>query len=273
MPRLMPRRRRAPTPGIPTFLVGTNLGDIMNYLIAALAPLALALAGLRIVQEYERSVVFRLGRFSRIAGPGLFWIIPIIERTITLDLRTRTVDIEQQETITKDSVTINVNAVLWYKICDPKKAVLAVEKYGSAVYQVALTSLRNIIGQHALDEVLKDRDAINGALRQIVDQTTEAWGIKIEMVEMKDVEIPEVMQRAMAREAEAVREKRARLIKAEAEEEAAQKLTTAARLMSESPMALELRRLQMVAEIGAENNTTTVIMLPSDIIKLAAMHS
>jgi regulator of protease activity HflC (stomatin/prohibitin superfamily) len=149
-------------------------------------------------------------------------------------------------------------------------ALVAVEKFGSAVYPVALTSLRNIIGQHALDEVLKDRDAINGALRAIVDQTTEAWGVKIEMVEMKDVEIPEVMQRAMAREAEAVREKRARIIKSEAELEAAQKLTSAALLMTESPMALELRCLQMVAEIGAENNTTTVIMLPSDIIKLAA---
>jgi len=241
---------------------------MIEYVLLAL--LALALAGIRIVQEYERSVVFRLGRYSRLAGPGLFWIIPLLEWTTKVDLRTRTVDIEQQETITKDSVTINVNAVLWYKIADPQKAVLAVEKYGSAVYQVALTSLRNIIGQHALDEVLRDRDAINGALRAIVDQTTEAWGVKIEMVEMKDVEIPEVMQRAMAREVEAVREKRARIIKSEAELEAAQKLTSAALLMTESPMALELRRLQMVAEIGAENNTTTVIMLPSDIIKLAA---
>lgn len=242
----------------------------MYFLVVALALIALALSGIRIVQEYERCVVFRLGRYSRIGGPGIFWIIPLVEWITKIDLRTRTVDIEQQETITKDSVTINVNAVLWYKISDPKKAVLAVEKYSAAVYQVALTSLRNIIGQHALDEVLKDRDAINSALRAIVDQTTEAWGVKIEMVEMKDVEIPEVMQRAMAREAEAVREKRARLIKAEAEQEAAQKLTSAALLMTESPMALELRRLQMVAEIGAENNTTTVIMLPSDIIKLAA---
>lgn len=242
----------------------------MTILYVLLALLALAVAGVRIVQEYERCVVFRLGRFSRIGGPGVFWIIPLAEWTMKIDLRTRTVDIERQETITKDSVTINVNAVLWYKISDPKLAVLAVEKYGSAVYQVALTSLRNIIGQHALDEVLKDRDAINGSLRAIVDQATEAWGVKIEMVEMKDVEIPEVMQRAMAREAEAVREKRARLIKAEAEEEAAQKLTSAALLMTQSPMALELRRLQMVAEIGAENNTTTVIMLPSDIIKLAS---
>ncbi len=241
----------------------------MTYYIVALALLALAASGVRIVQEYERSVVFRLGWYSRIAGPGLFWIIPIIEWTQTIDLRTRTVDVERQETITSDSVTIKVNAVLWYRVSDPKKAVLAVEKYMAAVYQVSLTSLRNIIGQHQLDDVLKERDGINSDLRAMVDKTTEAWGVKIEMVEMKEVEIPVAMQRAMAREAEATREKRARLIKADAEYEAAEKLTAAALKMVESPMALELRRLQMVAEIGAENNTTTVIMLPSDIVKLA----
>jgi regulator of protease activity HflC (stomatin/prohibitin superfamily) len=239
------------------------------FYIVLLALFALAASGIRIVQEYERSVVFRLGWFSRVAGPGLFWIIPIIEWTQKIDLRTRTVDVERQETITSDSVTIKVNAVLWYSVSDPKKAVLAVEKYAAAVYQVSLTSLRNIIGQHQLDDVLKERDGINTALRAMVDKTTEAWGVKIEMVEMKEVEIPTAMQRAMAREAEATREKRARIIKAEAELEAAEKLTAAALKMVESPMALELRRLQMVAEIGAENNTTTVIMLPSDIVKLA----
>ena len=237
--------------------------------VAVLALGALALSGIRIVQEYERSVVFRLGRFTRVAGPGLFWIIPVIEWTTKIDLRTRTVDIERQETITKDSVTVNVNAVLWYRIEDPQKAVISVEKFAAAVYQVALTSLRNIIGQHALDEVLKSRDEINRALQQIVDQATDPWGVKIEMVEMKDVEIPSAMQRAMAREAEAVREKRARLIKTDAELEASAKLTAAAGQMVASPMALELRRLQMVAEIGAENNTTTVLMLPSDLISLA----
>lgn len=243
----------------------------MTYVYIVLALLAvLAASGIRIVQEYERSVVFTLGWFSRIAGPGFFWIIPIIEWTQKVDLRTRTVDVERQETITADSVTINVNAVLWYRVSDPKKAVLAVEKFTAAVYQVSLTSLRNIIGQHALDQVLRERDGINAALCKMVDQTTEAWGVKIEMVEMKEVEIPTAMQRAMAREAEATREKRARLIKADAEYEAAAKLTDAALKMTSSPMALELRRLQMVAEIGAENNTTTVIMLPSDIIKFAA---
>jgi len=241
-----------------------------TLLIIVAAAAAFVLLSVRIVQEYERCIVFRLGRYDRVAGPGLFWIIPFVEWTTKIDLRTRTQAVEQQETITKDSVTINVNAVLWYKVADPAKAVIAVENFGAAVYQVALTSLRNIIGQHALDEVLKERDTINESLRRIVDEATTPWGIRIEMVEMKDVEIPEAMQRAMAREAEAVREKRARLIKADAEYEAAQKLKEAAMQMVDNPMALELRRLQMVAEIGAENNTTTVIMLPSDIMKIVA---
>jgi regulator of protease activity HflC (stomatin/prohibitin superfamily) len=227
------------------------------------------LSGIRIVNEYVRSVVFRLGRYKRIAGPGLYWIIPVIEWQRTIDMRTRTVTVERQETITKDSVTVKVDAVLWYRVIDAAKAVIAVEDYGLAVHQVALTSLRNIIGQHLLDEVLKDRNTINQALREIVDSATEAWGVKIEMVEMKDVEIPEAMQRAMAREAEAVREKRARLIKAEAEQEAAAKLSDGARQISENPIALELRRMQMIAEVGAEQNTTTIVLMPSDFVNMA----
>jgi len=227
------------------------------------------LSGIRIVNEYVRSVVFRLGRYKRIAGPGLYWIIPVIEWQRTIDMRTRTVTVERQETITKDSVTVKVDAVLWYRVIDAAKSVIAVEDYGLAVHQVALTSLRNIIGQHLLDEVLKDRNTINQALPEIVDSATEAWGVKIEMVEMKDVEIPEAMQRAMAREAEAVREKRARLIKAEAEQEAATKLSDGARQISENPIALELRRMQMIAEVGAEQNTTTIVLMPSDFVNMA----
>ena len=184
-------------------------------------------------------------------------------------MRTITVTVEQQETITKDSVTTKVSAVLWYKIVDPKKAIISVENYRSAVYQVALTTLRNIIGQHPLDEVLKSRDSINQTLLAIVDQATENWGIKIEMVEMKDVEIPSSMQRVMAMEAEAVREKRARIIKASAESEAAQKLTEAANTIATNPLALELRRMQMVQEVGAEHNTTTILMMPSEMVSLA----
>ena len=239
---------------------------VFIFIAAALA--VLALSGIRIAQEYESGVIFRLGRFAGVRGPGIYWLIPIIEWQQKLDMRTRTVAVEQQETITRDSVTIKVNAVLWYRLFDPEKAVIAVQNYNAAVYQLALTSLRNIIGQHQLDEVLKERDTINNTLRTIVDEATQPWGIHIEMVEMKDVEIPEAMQRAMAREAEAIREKRARLIKADAESEAAVKLAEASRLVMENPAALELRRMQMVSEIGVEHNTTTVVLLPSDMVTL-----
>jgi regulator of protease activity HflC (stomatin/prohibitin superfamily) len=240
---------------------------IMIFLLIPIV--VLFLSGFRIAQEYQRGVVFRLGRFSSVKGPGLYWIIPLIDWQKRIDIRTTTVAVEQQETITKDSVTIMVNAVLWYKIVDPAKAIIAVASFNDAVYQVALTSLRNIIGQHVLDEVLKERDAINGALARIVNEATSAWGIQVEMVEMKDVEIPAAMQRAMAREAEAIREKRARLIKAEAEQEASMKLAEASEVIARNPLALELRRMQMVQEVGAENNTTTIVMLPSDMISLA----
>jgi regulator of protease activity HflC (stomatin/prohibitin superfamily) len=224
----------------------------------------LFLSGFRIAQEYQRAIVFRLGRFTMIKGPGLYWIIPFVERQQTVDIRTKTVDLEQQETITKDSVTIKVNAVMWYKITNPEDAIIKVANYNAAVYQFSVTALRNIIGQHSLDEVLREREQINATLQKIVDAATEPWGIKIEMVEMKDVEIPEAMQRAMAREAEAIREKRARIVKAEAELEASIKLTQGASEMEKSPIALELRRMQMLSEIGIDNNTTTIVMVPSD---------
>lgn len=226
--------------------------------------IAIILAGLRIAQEYERAIIFRLGRFKTVKGPGLYWIIPLIDRQQKVDIRTKTVDLEQQETITKDSVTIKVNAVLWFKIINPENAIIKVADYNKAVYQFSVTALRNIIGQHSLDEVLREREQINGTLQKIVDTTTEPWGIKIEMVEMKDVEIPEAMQRAMAREAEAIREKRARIVKAEAELEASIKLTQGAKEMEGSPIALELRRMQMLSEIGIDNNTTTIVLLPSE---------
>jgi regulator of protease activity HflC (stomatin/prohibitin superfamily) len=230
---------------------------------------AVGLSGIRVAQEYERAVVFRLGRFQGIRGPGLFYLIPLIEWQRKVDMRTVTVGVEPQETITKDSVTIKVNAVLWYRVTDPAKAILEVTDFRSAVYQVALTSLRNIIGQHVLDEVLKERDKINDQLRVIVDKDTDPWGVLVEMVEMKDVEIPQSMQRAMAREAEAIREKRARLIKAEAEQEASAKLSAAAQQITSNPLGLELRRMQMISEVGAEQNTTTIVMMPSDFVTLA----
>jgi regulator of protease activity HflC (stomatin/prohibitin superfamily) len=231
------------------------------------------LSGFRIAQEYQRAVIFRLGRFQNIKGPGLYWIIPFIDAQQRVDIRTKTVDLEQQETITKDSVTVKVNAVLWFKITNPENAIIKVADYNKAVYQFSVTALRNIIGQHTLDEVLREREQINGTLQKMVDSATEPWGIKIEMVEMKDVEIPEAMQRAMAREAEAIREKRARIVKAEAELEASIKLTQGAKEMEKSPIALELRRMQMLSEIGIDNNTTTIVLVPSEFTNAAKSFS
>ena len=240
-------------------------------LVVVLVIIGLALSGLRVANEYERAVVFRLGRLKGTRGPGLYWLIPLgIEQQKKVDLRTKTIDMESQESITKDSVTVKVNAVVWLKIDDPIKAVVNVADYFTASYQVGLTSLRNIIGQHVLDEVLKERDKINGALQTVVDQATEPWGVKVEMVEMKDVEIPQSMQRAMAQEAQATREKRARIIKAEAELESSVKLGEASAVITANPLALELRRMQMITEVGAEQNTTTIVMMPSEFVTLGA---
>lgn len=228
------------------------------------------LSGLRIAQEYQRGVVFRLGRYTGLRGPGLYWIIPLgIEQAMTIDVRTRTVSAEQQETITRDSVTVKLNAVLWYRITDAAKSVIAVTDAPAAVYQLALTSLRNSIGQHDLDEVLQERNKINELLRANIVDSTVAWGIEVERFEMKDVELPEAMQEVMAMQAQAIREKRARIIKAEAELEASKKLADAAQQMANNPVAIELRRMQMVTEVGAENNSTTVMMIPSDFVSLA----
>jgi regulator of protease activity HflC (stomatin/prohibitin superfamily) len=252
----------------PVFLPNLRPKQMILLQIAAIIAVLL-LTGFRIAQEYQRAVVFRLGRFQSVKGPGLYWLIPLVERQQRVDIRTKTVDLEQQETITKDSVTIKVNAVLWFRIVTPKDAIIEVADYNKAVYQFSVTALRNIIGQHSLDEVLREREQINSTLQSIVDSTTEPWGIKIEMVEMKDVEIPAAMQRAMAREAEAIREKRARIVKAEAELEASIKLTQGAKEMEKSPIALELRRMQMLSEIGIDNNTTTIVLVPSDFTSAA----
>ncbi|HEX4241479.1 MAG TPA: SPFH domain-containing protein [Steroidobacteraceae bacterium] len=238
-------------------------------LIVVVAGLVL-LSGFRVAQEYERGVVFRLGRFRGLRGPGLYWIIPLgIERAVRIDIRTRTVSAEQQETITRDSVTIKVNAVLWYRIVDAAKAVIAVADAPAAVYQLALTSLRNIIGQHDLDEILQERNKINALLSDNISGSTSEWGLEVQRFEMKDVELPVAMQQVMAMQAEAIREKRARIIKAEAELEASLKLSAAAHQITANPAALELRRMQMISEVGAENNSTTVIMIPSDFVSLA----
>ncbi len=238
--------------------------------IAALVGFLLLLSGFRIAREYQRAVVFRFGRYTGLRGPGIFWLIPFgVENETRIDLRVVTAPIEQQETITRDSVTVKVNAVLWYRVTDPEKAVLTVENFRAAVQQVALTSLRNVIGQHDLDEVLKARDQINAMVKRNVLENITPWGVTVEILEMKDVEIPQDMQRVMAMEAEAMREKRARIIKADAELEASRKLADAAQLMVGNPAALELRRMQMVSEVGAENNSTTVIMIPAEFVHIA----
>ena len=239
-------------------------------LIATVVLLAILLSGLRIAQEYQRGVVLRLGRYVGLRGPGLYWIAPLgIERATTIDVRTLTVSAEQQESITRDSVTIKVNAVLWYRIVDAAKSVIEVADAHAAVYQLALTGLRNIIGQHDLDEVLQQRDKINELLRESIASSTTVWGLDVQRFEMKDVELPAAMQQVMAMQAEAIREKRARLIKAEGEFEASIKLSSAAAQMMRNPAALELRRMQMISEVGAENNSTTVLMIPSDFVSLA----
>jgi regulator of protease activity HflC (stomatin/prohibitin superfamily) len=229
----------------------------------------LVITSIRIANQYERAVVFRLGKYTRTAGPGLYFKIPLIEWQWKIDLRTTTTAVEQQETITRDNVPIKINAVIWRRVVDPKLSVIEVRDVGNAVVQVAVTALRNVIGQHTLDEVLKEQDAIGDALQNSIDKVTEPWGVKVERVQMKSVEIPESMQRAMAQEAEAYREKRARLIKAEAEVDAAQLLRQAAETIMQNPAGLELRRMQMITEVGAEQNTMTIIMMPSEFVDMA----
>ena len=238
-------------------------------LIAGVVALALLVLSIRVANQYERSVVFRLGKFNRTAGPGLYLVWPVIEWQTKLDLRTITANVEQQEGITRDNVPIKVDAVVWYRIVDPERAVIEVKAVSNAVVQVSLTTLRAVLGQHTLDEILKAQDTIAEVMQKSIDAITEPWGVKVELVQMKNVEIPPSMQRAMAQEAEALREKRARLIKAEAELDAAEQLRQAAEVIMQNPAGLELRRMQMITEVGAEQNTMTIIMMPSEFVAMA----
>jgi regulator of protease activity HflC (stomatin/prohibitin superfamily) len=219
---------------------------------------------LRIAQEYQRCVIFRFGRVVGIRGPGLFFLIPLAERSVTVGLRTITRELETQETVTRDGVAVKVNAVLWYQAIDPIKTVVAVADWNEAVKQAAETAMRDTIGQNELDHLLKDRLNANLDLKTLLSAAVERWGVAITAVELKDLDIPETMQRAIAKEAEAVREKRARIIKAEGEMEAAAKLNEAAEIMSRNPVALELRRLQALTEIGAEHNSVIIVAMPTD---------
>jgi regulator of protease activity HflC (stomatin/prohibitin superfamily) len=228
---------------------------------------ALLAAAIRITNEYERGVIFRLGRLMRMRGPGLFFIIPIIERMVRIDLRVITMDIPAQEVITRDNVTIRVNAVLYFRIVDPNMAVTAINDFSMATYQIAQTTLRNVVGQSELDELLAEREQLNQRLQEIIDDTTEPWGVKVTIVEVKDVELPPDMQRAMARQAEAERDRRAKIINAEGEFQASQRLAEAGRVLSAVPAAIQLRYLQTLSEIASERNSTVVFPIPIEMLR------
>lgn len=223
-------------------------------------------ASIKIVQEYERGVIFRLGRVMGAKGPGLFFIIPIIDRMFKVDLRTVTMDVPAQEAITGDNVTVKVNAVVYFRVINPVDAIVQVEDYRRATWQIAQTSLRNVIGQSDMDHILQERERINETLQHIIDEATEPWGIKVSIVEIKDVELNQSMVRAMARQAEAERERRAKVIHAEGELQASEQLALAARRMNQEPGAMTLRYLQTLVEIGVEQNTTTIFPVPMDLI-------
>ncbi len=227
-------------------------------------------SGFRINQEWERSVVYFLGRYASTRGPGLYWIVPFLEFARRVDVRILTVKLETQETLSRDGVAVKVNAVVWYKVVDPAKALNAVSDPYLAVLQASETSLRDTIGQHGLDELLKHRDQVNSKLMELLERSAAKWGVHIDAVEMRDLDIPEQMQRALAREAEATREAKARLIKAQGEAAASQTLVDAARMIQQVPAALELRRLQTLSEIGAEHNSTIVLALPMEMTAAAA---
>ncbi|GAC1657016.1 MAG: slipin family protein [Acidobacteriaceae bacterium] len=243
---------------------------IIAILFAVLVVLlVIILKSFGINQEYQRAVLFRLGRLGKTKGPGLYWLIPFIDRVVRVDQRIITYQLETQETITRDGVAVRVNAVVWFRAEAPIQVVTAVEDWRSATLQAAETALRDAIGQSELDLMLKDRVSINHRLQQLLREASLKWGVEIDSVEIKDVDIPEQMQRAIAKEAEAIREKRARIIRADGENEAAAKLSQAAEVISAVPGALELRRLQTLSEIGVEHNTTIVAMLPVELLHMA----
>jgi regulator of protease activity HflC (stomatin/prohibitin superfamily) len=241
-------------------------------IIAIVAVLLIVLfflfAAVKVAREYERGVVFRLGRLlPEPKGPGLFILIPIVDRMVRVDLRTITLNVPPQEVITKDNVPVRVNAVAYFRIVEPKNAIVQVENFMVATSQIAQTTLRSVLGQHMLDELLSERDKINTILQAIIDSATSPWGIKVSIVEVKDVEIPSGMQRAMARQAEAERERRAKVIAAEGEYQASERLKDAAHIMAQEPITVQLRYLQTLLEIGSANNSTIVFPIPVDLLQ------
>lgn len=242
------------------------LGNFPGLIIILFALLALLRSAIKIIPEYERGVIFRLGRVVGAKGPGLFFIVPFIDRMVKVDTRTITLDVPTQEAITRDNVTVKVNAVCYFRVLEPNAAVVNVENYLLATQQIAQTTLRSVLGQRELDELLAERDEINSQLQQIIDEQTEPWGVKVSVVEVKDIELPQSMQRAMARQAEAEREKRAKIIHADGELQASMQLAEAAKVMATSQGALQLRYLQTLSEISVEHNSTIIFPLPIELL-------
>ncbi len=227
-------------------------------------------ASIKVINEYERAVVLRLGKFHKVKGPGLILLLPVIDKMRKIDLRTVTLDVPPQEVITRDNVSIRVSAVVYFRVVEPEKAFLQVEDYYYATSQLAQTTLRSVCGQAELDEILAEREKLNVKLQEILDADTEPWGVKVSKVEIKEIDLPEEMKRAMAKQAEAERERRAKIISAEGELQAAQKLLEAAKIMASNPMTLQLRYLQTLTEIATEKNSTILFPLPIEILKAFA---
>jgi regulator of protease activity HflC (stomatin/prohibitin superfamily) len=245
------------------------ISQVLNLplLIIVLFVVAFLSSAIKIVQEYERGVIFRLGRLIGAKGPGLFLIIPIIDSLVKVDLRVVTLDVPSQEVITRDNVTVKVNAVVFFRVVDPSAAIVQVEDFQRATWNISQTTLRNVVGQSELDDLLANREEINQNLQQIIDEATEPWGVKVSIVEVKDVELPQSMQRAMAKQAEAEREKRAKIVHASGEFEAARQLSDAANLMSVNPVSIQLRYLQTLTEISVEKNSTIIFPVPVDLLE------
>jgi regulator of protease activity HflC (stomatin/prohibitin superfamily) len=244
--------------------VGVVIAIVALLLIFALILLA---SSIRILREYERGVIFRLGRLIAQKGPGLILLIPIIDRMVRVDLRTVTLNVPPQEVITKDNVTVRVNAVAYFRVIDPNRAITEVENFLVATSQISQTTLRSVLGKAELDALLSERERLNIELQQIIDEQTEPWGVKVSTVEVKDVELPQEMQRAIARQAEAERERRAKIIAADGEFQASEKLSQAAEIFSRNPATLQLRYLQTLLDIGVNQNSTIVFPLPIDLLK------
>ncbi|HZH82865.1 MAG TPA: slipin family protein [Phototrophicaceae bacterium] len=240
-----------------------GFGAPLTFLIIVIA---LIISGIKILKEYERAVVFRLGRMVGARGPGITYIIPGVEKMVKMDLRTVTMDIPPQDVITRDNVSVKVNAVLYFRVLEPSRAVIEVENYLFATSQLAQVTLRSVCGQAELDELLAERERINSRIQEILDQQTDPWGIKVVLVELKYIDLPQEMQRAMAKQAEAERERRAKVIHADGEFQAAQKLADAAEVIGKQPMALQLRFLQSLVEVASEKNSTTIFPVPIDLL-------